>query len=62
MTLNIGTIDRILRVLLGSLLIIWVIMGGPLWAWLGAVLVATGLVKFCPAYAIFGIKTSKTKG
>ncbi|REL29939.1 YgaP family membrane protein [Thalassotalea euphylliae] len=62
MTLNIGTIDRILRVLLGSLLIIWVIIGGPLWAWLGAVLVATGLVKFCPAYAIFGIKTSKTKG
>ncbi|REL35150.1 YgaP family membrane protein [Thalassotalea euphylliae] len=62
MTLNVGTIDRILRVLLGSLLIIWVIMGGPLWAWLGAVLVATGLIKFCPAYAIFGVKTCKTKG
>ncbi len=59
MTLNVGTLDRVLRVLIGIALIAWTFMGGPVWAWIGVVPLLTGLVRFCPAYSIFGIKTCK---
>lgn len=59
MVFNLGTADRIFRVLVGIALIAWAVMGGPVLAWAGVILLVTGLVKFCPAYAIFGIKTCK---
>lgn len=62
---NEGTIDRVLRVIVGLLVLSLVFVGPktPL-AWLGLVPLVTGLVGFCPAYALFGIRTcpmSKTK-
>ncbi|PKO52550.1 MAG: DUF2892 domain-containing protein, partial [Betaproteobacteria bacterium HGW-Betaproteobacteria-2] len=35
--------------------------GGPVWAWIGVLPLATGLMNFCPAYSIFGVNTCKTK-
>jgi hypothetical protein len=57
MSANVGSIDRIIRILAGIALIAWALMGGPLWAWIGVVPLATGLFKFCPAYSLFGTNT-----
>lgn len=61
MRTNIGMIDKILRILAGAALIIWAVTGGPAWAWIGIIPLATGLISWCPAYTLFGIKTCKTK-
>lgn len=59
---NVGNIDRILRVVAGATLIGWVLFAsGPVWAWIGIVPLATGLINFCPVYSIFGINTCKIK-
>lgn len=57
MTANVGGIDRILRIVVGVALIAWAVLGGPVWAWIGVVPLATGLIKFCPFYPILGMST-----
>ncbi|MDR3437903.1 MAG: DUF2892 domain-containing protein [Telmatospirillum sp.] len=57
MTRNVGTIDRVARAVIGLALIAWALMGGPVWAWVGVVPLATAVVSFCPAYALLGLKT-----
>ncbi|CAG0985450.1 hypothetical protein MTYP_01989 [Methylophilaceae bacterium] len=62
MKANIGSIDRIIRILAGLALIAWALFfGGPVWAWIGLLPLVTGLVSFCPAYSIFGISSCKTR-
>jgi hypothetical protein len=58
-TFNVGGIDRILRILVGVALVAWAVMGGPVWAWVGVVPLATGLVGFCPVYPLLGLSTKK---
>lgn len=58
MTTNIGTVDRMLRLGIGTLLVALALFGViGMWGWLGLVPIATAFLKFCPAYAIFGFKT-----
>ncbi|MDD2545562.1 MAG: DUF2892 domain-containing protein [Burkholderiaceae bacterium] len=58
MEINVGTADRVLRILAGGVLIALAATGMiGAWGWLGAVLVATGVFRFCPAYTLLGIKT-----
>ncbi len=59
MNANVGTIDRALRIVGGAALIAWAVMGGPVWAWIGIVPLATGLIKFCPLYSLIGMSTGK---
>lgn len=65
---NVGTVDRILRLLVGAILIAlpFVMPDLELWATaaytygaliVGGVLVFTALVRFCPAYSILGVST-----
>lgn len=62
MKVNVGGIDRVLRIAVGLALIAWALFAnGPLWAWIGVLPLLTGVVNFCPAYAILGINTCKTK-
>lgn len=62
MKANVGGIDRVLRIVAGLALIAWALFGGgPVWAWIGVMPLATGLINFCPAYGILGISTCKTK-
>ncbi|OZA23337.1 MAG: hypothetical protein B7X91_13770 [Hydrogenophilales bacterium 17-64-11] len=61
MTANVGNIDRILRILAGIALIAWALMGGPVWAWIGVLPLATGLFRFCPAYSLLGINSCGLK-
>jgi len=59
MKMNVGGIDKILRILVGVALIAWALLGGPVWAWVGIVPLATGLIGFCPVYPIFGWSSKK---
>ncbi|WP_169566366.1 YgaP family membrane protein [Sneathiella limimaris] len=60
MQLNVGKIDRTLRVAVGALLLALVFTGPQTpWGWIGLIPLLTGLVGYCPAYSLFGIKTCK---
>ncbi|MBN8441157.1 MAG: DUF2892 domain-containing protein [Thauera sp.] len=61
MNTNVGGIDKILRILVGIALVAWALMGGPVWAWIGVVPLATGLFGWCPAYTLFGMNTCPLK-
>jgi hypothetical protein len=61
MTVNVGSIDRIIRIVVGVALIGWALMDGPTWAWIGVLPLVTGLVRVCPAYSILGMNTCGTK-
>jgi hypothetical protein len=61
MSCNVGSIDRIIRILAGLALIAWALMGGPVWAWVGVVPLATGVFKLCPAYSLLGLNTCGIK-
>lgn len=55
---NEGTIDRVVRVAAGLGIVSLAFIGPQTpWAWIGVVPVITGLVGYCPAYSIFGIRT-----
>lgn len=59
---NVGGIDKILRIVVGLVLIVWAVaFGGPLWAWIGIVPLATGLIGWCPFYPLLGINTCPLK-
>ena len=62
MKLNVGGIDRILRVIAGLALIGLALAGiiGP-WGWIGVVPLATGLFSFCPLYTLLKINTCPVK-
>lgn len=63
MTVNVGTIDRALRVVLGLALIAFALrLGFPdtgwNWiGWIGVVPLATALIGNCPAYSVLGFST-----
>ena len=61
MKANIGSIDRILRIIVGLGLIGWAAIGGPVWAWIGILPLATAAIGWCPPYAILGINTCGAK-
>jgi hypothetical protein len=58
MKFNVGGADRILRIVVG-LALIGLTLSGMIgaWGWIGVVPLLTGIFKFCPAYAIFGMST-----
>ena len=62
MTKNVGGIDRTLRIALGLVLIALAATGTVgWWGWLGALPLATGLMGWCPPYAMFGFNTCSVK-
>ena len=61
MSANVGSIERIIRILAGLALIAWALMDGPVWAWIGVVPLVTGLLGICPAYSLLGMNTRGTK-
>lgn len=59
---NEGTLDRILRVIVGAALIAIVFVGPQTpWGWLGIVPLATGLIGSCPLYSVLGLNTCPVK-
>lgn len=61
MKANVGTIDRVLRIVIGLVLIALALTGTiGVWGWVGVLPLATGVFRFCPAYPLLGINTCKT--
>ena len=65
MTPNVGSTDKMIRLVIGALLILlslFGMIGG--WGWIGVVigvvLVATALMNWCPGYSLLGVKTCPT--
>jgi Protein of unknown function (DUF2892) len=64
---NIGTIDRIVRIVVGLLLIAYAIpiglphTGWNWTGWIGVVPLLTGIFAYCPAYTAFGLSTCAAK-
>jgi membrane protein implicated in regulation of membrane protease activity len=62
MTRNVGGIDRTLRIVIGLALVAAAATGTlGVWAWLGLLPLATGLMGWCPPYAMFGFNTCSVK-
>ena len=62
MTANVGGIDRILRIVAGLVLIALAISGVVgAWGYLGVIVLATGVFRFCGAYTLLGINTCPLK-
>ena len=62
MTKNVGGIDRILRIVAGLALIAAAATGTVgVWGYIPLVPLATGLMGWCPPYAIFGFNTCSMK-
>lgn len=60
--MNAGNVDRIVRIFVGLALISLVFVGPRTpWGFVGVVLVATGVLGFCPLYRAFGITTCPPK-
>lgn len=58
MSPNVGTLDRSLRIAAGLALIALTAIGEiGWWGYLGFVPLATGLLRFCPAYTLVGLRT-----
>jgi len=61
MQTNVGTVDRVLRVVIGLVLIGLAATGRVgAWGWIGILPLLTGIVRVCPAYGILGVKTCAT--
>lgn len=63
---NEGSMDRILRVVVGVALVVWffVDQGAGFWHYaklVGIVPILTGLVGWCPLYTVLGISTCPMK-
>ena len=62
MTSNVGSVDRMARIVIGLVLIGLTLSGTiGIWGWLGVVPLATGAIGWCPPYAIFGFNTCSMK-
>ena len=59
--LNVGIVDRSLRVVLGLVLLLLGFAQGPntWWGWLGILPLATGLAGHCPLYDMLGVTTRR---
>ena len=57
MRINMAVWDKILRLIIGTVMVGWAVAGGPWWAYFGLVFIATGAWRFCPLYAFLRVKT-----
>ena len=61
MKVNVGSTDRIIRIIVGIAIILIGFLYESWWGIIGLVVLLTGILKVCPAYMPFGISTCKTE-
>lgn len=58
MQINVGSPDRIARIVVGLVLMLLAATGTVgWWGWIGIVPLLTGVFRFCPAYTLLGFNT-----
>jgi hypothetical protein len=61
MELNVGPVDRVVRIVLGLTLIGLAAVGATgEWGYFGLLPLFTGIVRVCPAYTMLGIRTRRS--
>lgn len=58
---NVGSVDRVIRIVLGLVILAAGYYYKNWWGLIGLLPLLTGLFRFCPGYLPFGISTCKTK-
>ena len=60
---NVGSVDRVIRVVLGVALLALAFVGPQTaWGYLGIIPLLSAALGFCPAYALFGVRTCAIRG
>jgi hypothetical protein len=58
---NVGSVDKVVRVVVGLALIATMFVGPQTpWGWMGIVPLATAAMSWCPLYTLLGINTCRT--
>lgn len=56
--INVGYIDRIVRLVIGAVLLLFTVVGPQsLWGLIGLYPISTGLLRHCPVYRAFKLDT-----
>lgn len=60
MKVNVGSIDRVLRITAGDIIITFTALGmiSP-WGWLAIGLIISGIIRNCTLYSLLGVSTLK---
>ena len=59
---NVGTVDRIARVILGLMLLALTLTGTiGVWGWIGVIPLLTAALGTCPLYSVLGLSTCPMK-
>lgn len=58
-TTNVGGADKVIRIVAGIVILGLGVVFKSYWGLVGLLPLLTGLLGFCPAYALFGISTCK---
>jgi Protein of unknown function (DUF2892) len=67
MTVNVGILDRAIRIVIGALLIAFAIpyvfpnTGWNWVGWIGIVPIITAVLGYCPAYSVIGFSTCSAR-
>ncbi|MEH6456534.1 MAG: DUF2892 domain-containing protein [Cocleimonas sp.] len=61
MNINVGKYERVVRIIAGLVIIAWGVYAKNWWGVVGVVPLLTGLIGWCPPYAMLGINTCSTK-
>jgi hypothetical protein len=59
MKANVGSADRIIRFILGAVIIALGFYFKSWWGIIGVLPIITGFLNFCPAYNLIGVSTKK---
>ncbi len=61
MRCNVGTTDRMLRIVLGLVIIVAGLYFQSWWGLIGLIPLVTGALRLCPLYSVLGLSTCKTE-
>lgn len=59
---NIGKLDKAIRIVIGTVIVILGLVFASWWGLIGLIPLVTGLAGWCPLYVPFGISTCEKKG
>lgn len=56
---NVGSVDRLLRIIVGAVIVVWGVSAESWWGLVGLVPLMTGMLNWCPVYLPFNLSTIK---